>query len=387
MTPKHFIIVCGGTGGHLAPGISLAQGLQKDGHTCRLIISQKEVDARLIQQYPQIPVTAIPSAPLLLHPFKLVRFFTSQIKGVMASRALLKSERPAIVIAFGGFTSFGAVVGARLEKIPVALHEANRRPGRAIRFLRNLADRIYLPPGVRLGGVAPRVIRHHGFPVRDEIRATAKEQARAKLGIPQKGRWLAVLGGSQGAAALNDWVAQNFEQLGAMGINFLTVTGMGKGSQGSLKTVAADGSTVQAVFIPFSDDMGTVISAADLVLSRAGAGTIAELIRCHKPSILIPYPFAADNHQFHNARFHEQQGGGIVVAQANLISLRDEVKDIIFNEWLLDKFRSNLERLDKQDSRQSILQDIYDLLEAVEAQRAGTPPSNKRRTEALNPTT
>jgi UDP-N-acetylglucosamine--N-acetylmuramyl-(pentapeptide) pyrophosphoryl-undecaprenol N-acetylglucosamine transferase len=385
MKPRHFMIVCGGTGGHLAPGIALAQGILKRGHTCRLLISQKQVDSRLAGRYPEIPVTVIPSAPLLLHPVGVLRFIRSQLMGVIAARRLLKSEKTDIVVAFGGFTSFGAVAGAWMEKIPVALHEANRRPGRAIRFLRGLADRIYLPKGIRLRGVAPRKVRHLGFPVRSEIRPMSRESARQKLGLPTQGRWLVVLGGSQGAASLNDWVKDHFESLGGLGINIYTLTGMGKGTQGSLSTQSGEGNQVQAVFVPFSDDMATVISAADLVLTRAGAGTIAELIRCRKPSILIPYPYAADNHQQHNARFHEQQGGGLVVSQDNLLSLKEEVKDLIFNEWLLGRFQSNLERLDRDDQRELILEDLFDLMERLELERNGGSRLNKRRKEVLNP--
>jgi UDP-N-acetylglucosamine--N-acetylmuramyl-(pentapeptide) pyrophosphoryl-undecaprenol N-acetylglucosamine transferase len=103
------------------------------------------------------------------------------------------------------------------------------------------------------------------------------------------------------------------------------------------------------------------MSAADLVLSRAGAGTLAELVRCETPAILIPYPHAADNHQWANATYFEQQGGGVVVADDKLAGLRQEVLDVMFNDWLLSKFRTNLHRMSQENSIETIVADLEDL--------------------------
>jgi len=355
-------IVCGGTGGHLAPGIAVAQGLMKRGHKVSLIISRKEVDGRLIRDYPAIPWQVVDSAPLVFKPLFLVRFFYSQTRGLLSCLSWFRREKPDLVMAFGGYTSFGVVMSASFLGIPVVLHEANRKVGRAIRFLKRFAHRIYLPPGIRLKGVSPRRIRHYGFPVRDEIRKTSREAALRKLGLKPGGKWLMVIGGSQGATSLNQWVNENFESLAAEEINVYCLTGLGKGSRGSIEAKTSSGKKAQAIFAPFSNDMGTLISAADLVISRAGAGTMAELIRCRKPGILVPYPYAADNHQVANARFLEQQGGCIVVNSKNMGTLREEVMDLIFNDWLLEKIRENLNHLDERDARDLIVRDIEKIL-------------------------
>ena len=109
--------------------------------------------------------------------------------------------------------------------------------------------------------------------------------------------------------------------------------------------------------------MGEVISAADLVISRAGAGSIAEIIRCRAPVILIPYPYAADDHQRANARMHEQHGAGMVLEQERLDQLADEVNELIFNDSLLAKFKSNMERLDRFNSSERIASDLEALCE------------------------
>ena len=104
---------------------------------------------------------------------------------------------------------------------------------------------------------------------------------------------------------------EHFEALAEQGISVYCVTGLGKNSAGSLQTISSKKrGSVSATFVPFSDQMGDVISAADLVISRAGAGSIAEIVRCRAPSILIPYPYAADDHQQANALMHERHGAG-----------------------------------------------------------------------------
>lgn len=361
------MIVCGGTGGHLAPGIAVAEGLIKRGHEVRLLVSKKEVDGRLLQKYPNLSYTRVPAAPLLIRPLGILRFLLFQASGTLACISLFQREKPNLVLGFGGYTSFGAVIASAFLGIPVVLHEANRRVGRAIRLLKRFAYRLSLPDGIRVSGVDLNRIDHHGFPVRDEIRRISRETAARQLGISPEGKWLMVLGGSQGASALNQWVRDHFESLAADGIQIFCLTGPGKGSEGTVETRSAAGKPVRVVYQSFTDNMAAVLSAADLVVSRAGAGTIAELVQCIKPSILVPYPHAADNHQLANARYLESQGGCIVVEQANLANLREEVRDAIFNDWLLEKFRFNLKRLSEIESRERIVEDLEAIMEDFEA--------------------
>jgi len=118
-----------------------------------------------------------------------------------------------------------------------------------------------------------------------------------------------------------------------------------------------------------------LLSAADLVVSRAGAGTIAELIRCETPAILVPYPQAADDHQRANAAFFERQGGGLVVEQAFLAALHAEVLDTIFNDWLIRKFRGNLQRMDRANSLELMLDDLDELVAAPPVAPSAPVPS------------
>ena len=364
-----FIIACGGTGGHLSPGIALAEALVARGHSATLFISHKDVDTRLVEKYPQLPAVRVASAPFGVRPDVLARFTGKQAQGLFFSWRYLKAHRPDAIIGFGGFTNAGVVLAGRMLNIPVALHEANRVPGRAIRQLSGLAARLYLPPGVRMPGIRGVTVRHTGLPVRNEITRLPRDVARAQLGVDPAQKLLVIIGGSQGASNLNQWAEQNLAAFALEDIQVYCITGLGKGVAGRRELHGKNGRTVHAWFEAFSDRVGVLLSAADLVLSRAGAGTIAELVRCETPAILIPYPHAADNHQWANATYFEQQGGGVVVAESALGGMRQEVLDVIFNDWMLNKFRANLRRMSQENSIEIIVHDLEDL--AAGTHRAG----------------
>jgi UDP-N-acetylglucosamine--N-acetylmuramyl-(pentapeptide) pyrophosphoryl-undecaprenol N-acetylglucosamine transferase len=355
---SRFLISCGGTGGHLSPGIALAEGLRAHGHETRLLISLKQVDARLSAKYPHLRFERMPGTGFAWQPVRLAKCVLSQARAFWFCLRLIRETRPDVVVGFGGFTSAPLVLAAWLTGVPAALHESNRVPGLAIRTLGRLADRVYLPPGIRIPGIRAAVTRHAGLPVRREIARQPQAAARTALGLDPNQRLLVVLGGSQGAAPLNDWVRAHLPTLAAEGIQLYVVTGPGKGDETVQELPGKAGARTRAIFTPFSDRMAELMSAADLVLSRAGAGTLAELIRCETPAILVPYPQAADDHQRANAAYFERQGGGVVVSQSQLGQLQAEVLDIIGNDSLLRKFRANLQRMDRAHALEFMLGDL-----------------------------
>jgi len=355
---SNFVISCGGTGGHLAPGIAVAQALQDQGHRCRLIISNKDVDSRLVQNYPQLAYAKSPGAGFSLSPIRFAKFSLEQARGLAFAMRLLRDFKADALVGFGGFLTASAVLAATLSGVPVLLHEANRKVGRAVRLMASFARRVYLPPGVSINGMSRSKISHCGYPVRRDVHRVPPDEARSRLGIDVTGKLLLVFGGSQGASVLNHWVRNHFEALADANINVYCVTGLNKEIDGSMEHRAPQGHSVKAVFTPFVDRMSDALSAADLVVARAGAGSLAEFARCRLPSILVPYPHAAADHQMANARFLEQQGGAIIVPEPELDRLLPEVTDLIFNDWLLKRFRENLGRLDRENPVESIIQDM-----------------------------
>ena len=356
---SRFVIACGGTGGHLAPGIAVAEELVKQGHECVLLVSRKGVDERLSAKYGALTFVKSPGRGMPGGVLGIVPFLFSQVHAIYFAWRIL-AKRPAAVMAFGGFTSTGVVVAASLRGIPVALHEANRNPGRAVRFLRHFAKRLYLPDAVTLPGVRASIVKYLGYPVRSEIRRTPKADARREFGFEPSGKLLVVLGGSQGASALNKWAVENARALCSNGISLCCVTGPGKDQPQDFEMQGPTGVS-KVRFIAFCDRMGTILSAADIVVTRAGAGSIAELVECGVPSILVPFPFAADNHQAANARYLEQQGGCVVVDQDKIGGLLAEVLDLAFSDWMQERLTTNLEHIRREESASLIAHDLMEL--------------------------
>jgi UDP-N-acetylglucosamine--N-acetylmuramyl-(pentapeptide) pyrophosphoryl-undecaprenol N-acetylglucosamine transferase len=364
-----FIIACGGTGGHLSPGISLAETLIERGHKVTLLVSRKKIDARLLEKYPHLNFERAPGAGFSKTPLGLLKFVFSQIHAVAFAAMFVLRRRPDVYLSFGGFLTFGMAVVCRLCRIPVVLHEANRVPGRAVRLLSGISTRVYLPPSVKIGGLPPLAVRHAGFPVRKEIRPVPRAEARANTHMPAEGRMLLILGGSQGASSLNAWVEGALDKFAAAGVSVLCVTGPGKGDGHVEERTSPSGAKVVFRFIPFCDRMADALSGADLVVSRAGAGSIAEFTACSLPSILIPYPFAADNHQEENARFFELQGGGFVVRNEKMDTLTAEVLRVIGDDDMLARFRANLVIMNETHDWHAMTGDLIELAGAD----AGTP--------------
>lgn len=316
---SRILLACGGTGGHLAPGIALAQRLTDAGHDCRLIVSRKAVDARMTAHYPRLAFEAGRGRGFGPGLVGRLRFFPALVGAIWSSARLLRRFRPDALVCFGGFMSLGPAIAGRLAGIPVLVHEANRRPGKAVRLIARFASSVHLPSGVRLPGVPAARQHDSGYPVRAEIRPQAREAARRALALPAGGRLLLVVGGSQGAAPLNRWVEAHLPAFAERGMHVLCLTGPG----GREEEVRVGQSVVK--FLPFCHQMAAAYSAADLAIARAGAGTLAELATCRTPAILIPLPHAADDHQTANARHSAEAGGAWLLPETELAQLAPRV--------------------------------------------------------------
>ncbi len=356
-----YLISCGGTGGHLSPGIALAEGLAARGHEAVLLVSQKKVDSRLLEKYPHLRFERLPGSGFSRHPLQLLKCIGSHARAFFQCLRLVRTLHPVGLVGFGGFTSAPLVLAGCLLGVPVALHESNRVPGLAIRALGRFARRVYLPPGIGIPGIRATATRHVGLPVRREFVRQAAGAARGELGLDRQQKVLVVLGGSQGSGVLNDWMRTQLESLASEGVQVYGVTGLGKGQEGVTLLKSKLGVPVRTESVVFSDRIALLLSAADLVVSRAGAGTLAELIRCETPAILVPFPEAADDHQRANATYFASQGGGLVVDQTRLDHLTAEVLGTIFNEGRLREYRVNLQRMGRTDPLEFMLNDLEQL--------------------------
>ena len=356
------LIICGGTGGHLSPGIALAEELKGRDFSSKLCISQKSIDTAIAQKYEHIDFERFSGKGFSGGLFGKLKFFQQLICSLPKVFWMIRNEKPKVMVLFGGYLSVGFGLLGMVLKVKIVLHEANGKVGKAVRLLQGFADRVYLPRSVVNKEVKQSKVRHAGYPLRKEMIAMDKYEARSQLGLECEGTLLVVIGGSQGAQVLNKWVIDHFEQLIEEGISIYCISGLKNGLESHDVSKNSRGESVTIKMAPFSDNMAAVLSAGDLVVSRAGAGAIAEITRCEVPSILIPYPYATDNHQFFNAKIHESLGGGILLDENNLEKLYEEVKVLISDHNLLGQISLNLMNLNAVDASEEIVDDLQAII-------------------------
>lgn len=355
---SRFVIACGGTGGHLAPGIALAEWLSEGGHSTLLLISNKSIDAQLTEKYPNLEFAVVPGAPLVMDAMGLIKFTYHQARGLWFSWRLLHRDRPAAIIGFGGFTTASIIVAGWLRGVPVALHEANRVVGRAVRSLARFAQRVYVPRGVSLPGTGDDKLRHAGLPVRTEIKRIPRGEAAELFDLDATLPTVVVMGGSQGARALNKWSDRIAPELAKRGVQLLVVAGPSQGESTRRELPGPDGKMIKSIQISFCDQMAALYSVGDIVVSRSGAGTLAELMRCRVPAVLVPYPHATDAHQEANAREFVRQGGGVMILEEDLVRLDDEVFALVENESRLAEIRAQLGHMGRAQALDLLQHDI-----------------------------
>lgn len=361
---SNFIISCGGTGGHLAPGIAIGKALINLGHSVTFAISKKEVDSTLVKKYPECKFVKIAGAPFSLNPKGAVKFLFAQSSGLFESVSLLKKEHCDVAISFGGFNSLGVALAAKLLKKKLVFHEANMRIGKAIRFLGRFADRIYIPHGTSIERFKVGIVRFAGYPVRPEIKRIQKNEAKKDFGFEDYEKVLLIFGGSQGAKALNDWLDENENNLKANLISVLCICGPKCECTKTTKYVGSDGKSRSINRIAFCDNMASALSCCELVVARAGAGSIAEFAKCKTVPILVPFPFAADNHQLENAKRLEKSAAAILVRQKDIGRLFNEVKELFFDDSLREVLAKNLSRIDKMNDISAMVEDLSEIAKA-----------------------
>jgi len=324
------LLAGGGTGGHLMPALALAQALQDAGKGIEpvLVGAVRGIEAQVLPRYP-FRHRLLPIEPIYRRTWwKNVRWLLIAGRVWRAVGRVLDEERPAIVIGTGGYAAGPVVWRAQRAGLPTVLVEENAFPGLTTRWLARRARQIHLgfpEAGARLRpGPATKVFAL-GNPVRPPAPG-ARATALAELGLSDARPTLLVFGGSQGARAINYAVAGALERRLLDGVNVLWGTGMEHAD--ALARYAAPG---RVVIRGFFDPMTIPYRAADLVLARAGAMTVAELCAWGKPSILVPLPSAAADHQAHNARALAEAGAAIYLPEQDLTaySLANQVGQLL----------------------------------------------------------
>lgn len=305
----------GGTGGHVYPALAIADALRSQGARVAFVGTRDRLESSIVPRA-GYALHAIASRPLRgSGPLRSLAALGVNAWGTLQSIALLRRLRPDAVVATGGYVCFPLVLAARALRsvraahAPIVLFEPNATPGLTNRVLAPLVDEIW-----GAADAAPRWAAKYvrtGIPVRASLRTLPpRAPAAARFGLDPARPILLAMGGSQGARTINAAVRALAARGGLPpGWQVLLVTGEGDRGAEAVEGVTA---------IPYLDDVADGYAAADVVISRAGASTLGELAAVGKPAILVPYPFAADDHQALNARAFAQTGAARVVADADL---------------------------------------------------------------------
>ena len=308
-TQKTALVMAGGTGGHIFPGLAVAQALREQGWNVHWLGAPGSMEERLVppQGFPleTIDFSGVRGKGLLtlaLLPLRLLRAFAQ-------AWAVVRRVRPDVVIGLGGYISFPGGMMATLAGKPLILHEQNSVAGMANKVLANVASRVFCAFPNALPGA-----QWVGNPLRQ---AFLQQPPPAERFAGRSGPLrILVVGGSLGAKALNDTVPQALALIPPEQRPQVRHQSGAKQMQALQASYAAAG--VQAELTPFIDDTASAYAQADLVICRAGASTVTELAAVGAAAIYVPFPHAVDDHQTTNARFVVDAGGGWVVQQTAL---------------------------------------------------------------------
>lgn len=328
------VIAGGGTGGHLFPGVALAEELRARGHDVTFVGTARGIEARVLPELGW-PLEIIEVSGLKGAGLGAKARGAAQIPRALArSNEILKRLSPGLVVGVGGYASGPVVLRAAMRGIPTAILEQNSVPGITNRLLGRIVRIVCGAfPGAEKFFPAKKY-RLLGNPVRQQVRTAL---AAAATTTP---RALLVVGGSQGAHAVNELVAGALELLAARGVRFPVVHQSGSADHDALVARYADakiGVDVRA----FIDDMASAYRDAKLVVSRAGASTLAELTALGVPSLLVPFPQAADDHQTANACDLVEAGAAELAVQARTTpgDLAERIETLLSDEQRLQRMR------------------------------------------------
>jgi UDP-N-acetylglucosamine--N-acetylmuramyl-(pentapeptide) pyrophosphoryl-undecaprenol N-acetylglucosamine transferase len=315
----------GGTAGHVHPALTLAAKLRDDADEVLFVGTPDGLEARLV------PAAGVPFRGLSAAGFDRARPWTLLTSSLRLAASTLKAfrwmrtERPDVVIGFGGYVSIPVGFAAILRGIPLMLHEQNSVPGMANSWLSRWARAVAVTyPESQARFTHPERVVVTGNPVRPEVLAATRDTGRAGLDLPSNALVLLAFGGSRGARHLNSALVALRDRLMAIpDLVVVHVTGAAEADTVCEALAGAGGDEGgRWRVIPYLDRMGDALAASDLVLARAGATSIAEITALGLPAVLVPYPYATDDHQTKNAAAMVHAGAAELIADSELDSPR-----------------------------------------------------------------
>lgn len=332
----------GGTAGHLMVGLSTAEELRSRFSEAEIIFfgTDREFEKRCVEQrgfrFRQMHAKKWGKSFKHLFPFIIATGI-----GIVESLIALRRFNPDIVVGLGGYVSVAPIIAAKLLSIPSVLLEQNLIPGKANRFLAKWVDEVYCHwRGSLKWFNKAKVVRVTGTPIRKDILYSQRCRSAEKFGLSSSKKTILVTGGSQGAQAINEVILRCLPKLEPLSSELQIIHCTGEYGYEAAKA-AYKQTDINAFVCSFLDDMGAAFSMTDIIICRAGATTIAEITAIGIPAILIPYPHAADNHQYWNAMELASSGGGYLLQQIDLTpeKIIELITDLFNNKEKYDRMK------------------------------------------------
>jgi UDP-N-acetylglucosamine--N-acetylmuramyl-(pentapeptide) pyrophosphoryl-undecaprenol N-acetylglucosamine transferase len=379
-------IACGGTGGHLFPGLAVAGELIKRGCKIALLISPKDVDQQAVKSARGFEIFTLPAVGLQNKNY--FSFAKSFLNSFRASRKIFRQRKPDAVLAMGGFTSAPPILAARKFGAKTFLHESNTIPGRANRFLSRFVDAAFVGFPEAAARLKTRKISVTGTPVRPEFGSCGRESAHSEnqsrltsaatvesrcvaLGLEPDRPTILVVGGSQGASGLNEMILSALPLFTEKNWQWLHLTGSNDFEKVKQAYIARE---IKAVVKPFLLEMDLALGAATVSVSRSGASSLAEIAAMRLPSLLVPFPAAADNHQFFNAFAFEKTGAAKLLEQKNSTpeKVAELLHELIENSAARKKIQAALAQWHAPEAAEQIAENILNAIAQQQEKTAQT---------------
>ena len=350
---KRVAIACGGTGGHLFPGIAVGDALVARGCEVTLLVSPKEVDQTAVKSAYGMDVEPLPVVGLSGNlPKFTFRFFQS----LGHCRKLFREQRPSVVLAMGGFTSAPPVIAGKMMGAKIFLHEANAVPGRAVKLLSPLADEVFVQFPDAMSGVSGAGVRATGMPVRATMEPVPKPDA-GRCWLADDQPVLLVMGGSQGAESINQAMLDTLPRL-AKSLPKLQYHSPDRQPELNPVREAYDALGLRAVVRPFLTEMEYALGAG-FGRESLGASSLAEFSAMELPAILVPYPAAVDDHQRLNARtFVEMGRRGVFTKQLTSKLLLTQFQELFRKPNTLKKMSEAMRRWKADQATEEVVHEF-----------------------------
>ncbi|MBQ4506110.1 MAG: undecaprenyldiphospho-muramoylpentapeptide beta-N-acetylglucosaminyltransferase [Firmicutes bacterium] len=358
------LLTCGGTGGHIYPAISIADKIKEHHPEAEILFigTRHGMENRLVPaagyEIEGIDASGLDRRNLAAN----IKTLENVIKGSREAARIIERFKPDLAIGTGGYVTGSVMTQAHKKKIPCYIHEQNAVPGVTNKLLESRVDKVFIS-----FEQSAQLFRHPektvltGNPVRAAFSALDRKSCREKLGLDDDCRLILLFGGSLGAGILNDAAMELGKSIGDRNIRFIFVTGRRYFEEISARKDFPQLSPSVEV-ISYADDMPELMTASDLVVSRAGAIAVSEILVCAKPSILVPSPNVTNNHQFKNAKAVADEGAALLIEDKELADdpglLAEKAFALLADDAALESMRENAARLAKPDAAELIYQDL-----------------------------